>query len=167
MQRIVRGRAGRLLHQRARGIDPHPILVGRMPESTSAQHTFERDVIDHDLMRAVVSRLTTTLGTRLPGQAAAPVTLLLCFTGGSDLSKTRRLPEPSEPTEDLRNTCYRTPRITVVAEDLLADAPIRISLDLSREARLRAEPAMDRLAERFTGLRIGSASAFQRVSRPA
>ncbi|KUL62808.1 DNA polymerase Y family protein [Streptomyces sp. NRRL S-1521] len=177
VQRIVGGKAGRLLHQRARGIDPRPILAGRMPQSTSAQHTFERDVIDHDLMRAVISRLTTTLGTRLRsrGQAATSVTLLLRFAGGSDLSKTRRLPEPSAHTEDLRDACHRilrqhglqrgrVRRITVIAEDLLPDAPTQISLDPAREARLRAEPVMDRLAERFTGLRIGPASAFQRVS---
>lgn len=176
VQRIVGGRAGRTLHQRARGIDPRPILAGRMPESTSEQHTFERDVIDPDLMRAVVARLTATLGTRLRAreQAARSVALVLRFANGSDLSKSRRLPEPSAHTEDLRDMGYRilrqhglqrgrVRRITVVCEDLVDDAPTQISLDPTREARLRAEPVIDQLAARF-GSRIGPASAFLRVS---
>ncbi|MFD4478237.1 hypothetical protein ACFWPU_19275 [Streptomyces sp. NPDC058471] len=119
---------------------PRSILAGRMPESTSAQHVFERDVIDPDLMRAVVARLTATLGTRLCAreQAARSVALVLRFASGSDLSKSRRLPEASAHTEDLRDMGYRilrqhglqrgrVRRITVVAEDLVASAPTPVS----------------------------------------
>ncbi|MEU5436406.1 hypothetical protein AB0G73_23930 [Streptomyces sp. NPDC020719] len=179
VMRILGGRAGRLVHERARGIDRRVITPGRMPESTSARFDFDRDMLDGPAVRAVLSRLTATLGTRLRerGQAARGITLALRMADRADLARTQRLTAPTGHTEDLRATTYkimdsyalqraRIRRITLTAEDLVAaeHAPTQLSIDPLREVQLRAEPVLDRLTARYGPGTIGPASAFLRVS---
>ncbi|WP_331725353.1 hypothetical protein [Streptomyces zaomyceticus] len=107
--RVLGGKAGRILRDRARGIAPRAITARRMPESTSAFHAFDRDVYDPVLVRAALPDLVTTVGQRIRGreQIARKLTLAVRFADGSTVERTRALPQPSAHTDDLKVTVLR------------------------------------------------------------
>ncbi|MFI9569377.1 DinB/UmuC family translesion DNA polymerase [Streptomyces rishiriensis] len=123
--------------------------------------------------------LTVQLGhlLRRRGQAARGLTLVLKFAGGTTWEKTRRLPEPSAHDDDLRTLAYRLMdaaglqrgRLTGLAlkgEDLVDADQVaeQISLDDTREARLVAEAAVDRVRDKFGVGVIGPAAVFRCAS---
>lgn len=177
--RLLGGRTGRLAADRARGIDPRPVVPRTLPASASVRHGFDRHVLDGADARAALLDLVVRLAQllRRRGQAARALTLTLTFAGTSRWEKTRRLPVPSAHDDDLRILAYqlmdaaalqrgRLIAIAVRGEDLV-DAGLvaeQISLDGAREDRLVAEAAVDRIRDKF-GLRvIGPASVFRRAS---
>ncbi|MFF9908956.1 hypothetical protein ACF1G2_00005, partial [Streptomyces sp. NPDC013457] len=107
--RILGGKAGRTLRNRARGIDPRAVAVQRMPESTSASFGFERDMLDPVIVRAALLDLAVTLGDRIRGrdQIARGLTLEVRLAGGGTTQRTRRLPQPSAHTDALRTAAMR------------------------------------------------------------
>ncbi|MFW3470219.1 DNA polymerase thumb domain-containing protein [Streptomyces microflavus] len=124
VQRIVGGRTGRLLHERAKGIDRRAVVPSDLPYSTSAQRRFPIDTLDPAAVRAALLSLAVELGDRLRNrqQAARTVTLTVTLTGYSQITRSRRLESgPSAHTDDLRQTLY----------DLYADCG-------SQRARIRA-----------------------------
>lgn len=164
VQRILGGRAGRLLRERARGIDPRPVTPTGLPDSTRERRTFDADVIDADTVRGALLGSAVALGDRLRRreQIAGALTLEVAFSDGSTLARTRQLPEPSGHTDDLRAGVYRmydalglqrarVRGVTVTAHRLTAagSAGGQISLDRVRENRLRAEPVMDEVNAKF------------------
>ncbi|WP_228978546.1 hypothetical protein [Streptomyces sp. DH12] len=85
--RILGGKAGRTLRNRARGIDPRgPVLV-----------------------RAGLLDLIVTLAERIRRreQVARKVTVSVRLTDGSTVDRTRVLPQASAHTEDLRAVVFR------------------------------------------------------------
>jgi DNA polymerase-4 len=101
----------------------------------------------------------------------------LKFAGGTSWEKTRRLAEPSAHDGDLRQLAYQLMdaaglqrgRLTGIAlrgEDLIdADRVAhQISLHDTREARLLAEQAMDRIRDKYGPAAIGPAAVFRRAS---
>nr|WP_306425515.1 hypothetical protein [Streptomyces hilarionis] len=96
---------------------------------------------------------------------------MLTFAGGTSWEKTRRLAEPSAHDDDLRTLAYRLMDAAGSAADLkgedLADADQvaeQISLDDTREARVVAEAAVDRVRAKFGPRVIGPAAVFRRAS---
>ncbi|MFH8939521.1 DinB/UmuC family translesion DNA polymerase [Streptomyces griseosporeus] len=179
VQRLLGGRAGRTAADRARGIDPRPVVPRALPASASVRHRFERHVLGGADVRAALLTLVVDLGLllRRRGQAARALTLQLAFAGGGQWEKTRRLPEPSAHEEDLRALAYqlmdaaglqrgRLTTITLRGEDLLDADQVaeQISLDTGREARLVAEQAVDRVRAKFGPGIIGPARVFPRAS---
>ncbi|MEV6357947.1 DNA polymerase Y family protein [Streptomyces hydrogenans] len=178
--RLLGGRKGRLLRDRARGIDPRTITAHRMPESTSAHTAFRRDETDAASVRAAVLDLVATVGERIRrrDQVARKVTLTVGLAGGASVTRTRTLPAASGHTEDLRSAAYRildglalqrarVRRIVLTAEDLTAaeEGPgTQLSLDPEREARLRIEPVLDRLNARWGHPVVRPAAAYRNVS---
>ncbi|WP_079188813.1 DinB/UmuC family translesion DNA polymerase [Streptomyces sp. CB02009] len=178
--RVVGGRAGRTLRQRARGIDPRAVVPLRRPESTSARHDFQRDMLDPVLVRAALLDLVAELAERLRarGQIARGLTLSVRLADGARVERTRKLPTPSGHTEDLRTAVWRSwdalafqrarvRRVTVTAEELTAaeDGPgTQLSLDPEREARLRIEPVLDKLNARWGHTVVRPAGAYRHAS---
>ena len=164
VQRILGGRAGRLVHERAHGVDPRPVTPSEPPHSLAGHHDFDRDTLDAATVRAALLTIVVGLGDTLRDrrQAARALTLTVTFADRSRLIRSRTLPEASAHTEDLRLAAYRAfdslglqrarvRGVTLRAERLAParDTGRQISLDRARENRLRAEPAVDRANRRF------------------
>ncbi|MFD8766105.1 DNA polymerase Y family protein [Streptomyces mirabilis] len=179
VQRLLGGRAGRQAADRARGIDPRPVIPRALPASASVSHTFPRHTLDGAAVRAALLDLVVTLAHQLRGrgQAARGLTLTLRFAGGTTWEKTRRLPEASAHDDDLRTLAYRLidaaglqrgrlTGITLKGEDLIAADQVaeQISFDGAREARLVAEEVSDRIRAKFGPGAIRPATTLLRVS---
>lgn len=179
VQRLLGGRPGRLAADRARGIDPRPVVPRTLPSHATVRSTFPRHTLDGADVRAAlldtVVRLAMMLRQR--HQAACALTLTLRFASGSTWTKTHRLTEPSHHDDDLRTAAYqlmdaaglqrgRLTGLTLRGEDLLdADQVARqLSLDTAREARLMAEAALDRVRDKYGPDAIGPAAALRRAS---
>lgn len=178
VQRLLGGKAGRLAADRARGIDPRPVVPRALPATASVRHRFDEHTLDGAAVRAALLDLVVRLGTRLRsrGQAARALTLSLQFAGGG-WDKTRRLTAPSAHEDDLRQLAYqlmdaaglqrgRLTGLALKGEDLVdaGQAPRQLSLDDSREARLAAETVIDRVRDKFGPRVIGPAAVFRRAS---
>ncbi|WP_217238278.1 hypothetical protein [Streptomyces sp. AC555_RSS877] len=179
VQRLLGGRAGRLAADRARGIDPRPVVPRTLPAAVTVRRAFDRQILDGAEVRAALLALVVRLGLllRRREQVARALTLNLRFAGGTSWEKTRRLPEPSAHDDDLRALAYQLMdaaglqrgRLTALAlrgEDLVdADRVARqISFDDAREDRLVAEAAIDRVRDKFGPGVIGPATVFRRAS---
>ncbi|MEU8526466.1 hypothetical protein AB0C77_12840 [Streptomyces sp. NPDC048629] len=177
--RILGGKAGRILRDRARGIDPRTVTASRMPDSTTAATAFPTDTLDPAVVRAALLDLVVTLGGRIRrrDQVARALTLTVRLADGSTVTRTRALDRPSHHTEDLRTTAMRIldaygfqrarlRRLTLTAEDLRpADTGpgTQLSLDAGREDRLRLEPVLDRINARWGRRLAGPAGAYRKA----
>ncbi|MFF0736448.1 hypothetical protein ACFYVK_33155 [Streptomyces chartreusis] len=177
--RLLGGRAGRTAVDRARGIDPRPVVPRALPAAATVRHAFTRHTLDGADARAALLETVVRLGLLLRGrdQAARALTLRLSFAGGGTWEKTRRLAEPSGHDDDLRLIAYQLMdaaglqrgRLTALAlkgEDLVdADqVATQITLDDARESRLIAEAAIDRVHGKFGPCIIGPATVFRHAS---
>ncbi|WP_435245155.1 DNA polymerase Y family protein [Streptomyces tendae] len=164
IQRVLGGRDGRLLQQRARGEDHRRVTPTALPRSTGESRHFERDILDGDLLRAAILDATVTIGARLRerDQAATALQLQLRFADRTLLVRSRKLPAATAHDADLRDSAYgifnglhlqraRVRAVTVRAEQLVdADTVAeQISLDRSEENVRLLETAVDRANRRF------------------
>lgn len=179
VQRLLGGTAGRAASERARGIDPRPVVPRELPASAAVSHGFPRQTLDGAEVRAALLDLVVRLGLllRRRGQAARGLRLTLRFAAGGSWEKTRRLAEPSGHDDDLRTLAYqlmdaaglqrgRLTGIGLRAEGLMDAEQVarQISLDEAREARLAAEEAADGIRDRFGPAVIGPAAVYRRAS---
>src|SRR5205085_5427973 len=76
LRRLLPGKVGRLLRDRARGIDPRPLELDVERISISTEETFERDVGDRDRLHDEVRRMARQVANHLAasGEAARTVT---------------------------------------------------------------------------------------------
>ncbi|BCM71213.1 hypothetical protein EASAB2608_06547 [Streptomyces sp. EAS-AB2608] len=173
VQRLLGKKAGRLAADRARGIDPRPVVPRALPASAAVRHRFTHHTLDGAMVRAALLDLVVRLGLQLRhrDQAGRAITLTLRFAGGTTWEKTRRLPEPSAHDEDLRTIAYqlmdaaglqraRLTGIALKAEDLIDADQVaeQITLDGARESRLVAEQAMDRIRDKYGPASVGPAT---------
>ena len=94
LARLLPGKVGRLLRDRARGTDPRPLE--HVTESVSIGHeeTFERDVSDREQLHDELRRMALRVADRLAesGQAARTVTTKLRYPDFSIRSRSTTLP---------------------------------------------------------------------------
>ncbi|MEU9663531.1 DNA polymerase Y family protein [Streptomyces chartreusis] len=179
VQRLLGGRSGRTAADRARGIDPRPVVPRGLPATATVRYAFARHTLDGSDARAALLEMVVRLGQllRRRGQAARALTLTLTFAGDGRWEKTRRLAEPSGHDEDLRLAAYQLMdaaglqrgRLTALAlkgEDLIDAEQVatQITFDDAREDRLIAEAAIDRVRDKFGPRVIGPAALFRRAS---
>jgi DNA polymerase IV len=91
---LVPGKIGRLLRDRAQGIDPRPLEVATESVSIGHEETFARDVADrrqlHDELRRMAQRVADRL--EATGQVARTVTTKLRYPDFSIRSRSTTLP---------------------------------------------------------------------------
>ncbi|HZO96054.1 MAG TPA: DNA polymerase IV [Gaiellaceae bacterium] len=91
---LVRGKVGRMLRDRARGVDPRVLELSTERSSISQEETFPRDVADrerlHDELRRMAARLAGHLRER--GQTARTVTTKLRYPDFSIRTRSTSLP---------------------------------------------------------------------------
>lgn len=179
VQRILGGRTGRLIHERARGIDRRAVVPTDLPYSASAQRRFPIDTLDPATVRAALLALAVELGDRLRNrhQTARTVTLTVTLAGRGQIIRSRRLDGgPSAHNEDIRQVLYdlyadcgfqraRIRAVTARCEQLqdAARTPEQLSLDPHRDDQLRAESAIDALNRRFGAGTVGPAAAYRQA----
>jgi DNA polymerase-4 len=72
---LLPGSVGRVLRDRARGIDPRGLELETEPVSVSSEDTFERDVTDRKTLHAEVRRLSEQVAERLRASGLAGRTI--------------------------------------------------------------------------------------------
>jgi DNA polymerase IV len=89
LRRILPGKNGRLLRERARGIDPRAVEQPGDAVSISHEETFERDVTDVERLRGEVRRMSARVAERLVslGHAARTVSVKVRYTDFSIRSR--------------------------------------------------------------------------------
>jgi DNA polymerase-4 len=101
LRALLPGKVGRLLRDRARGIDPRPLELGGEAISISHEETFEQDVADRSELHAELRRMAHRLGERLRarGQSARTVTTKLRYADFSICTRSTTLPVATDESE--------------------------------------------------------------------
>ncbi|MFH9968539.1 DNA polymerase thumb domain-containing protein [Streptomyces mirabilis] len=164
LQRLLGARAGRALHEHARGRDTTVVDPTPAPASLSTEHRFSRDELDPAAHRRILLALADDLGARLraTGQIATGVT---CTIRYADLTATRRsrtLPEATQHTVLLARAAYtlydslglqraRVRGIALRADALRPDdrATRQLTLDSGDDKPLAIEAVADRARARY------------------
>ncbi|MBA3364172.1 MAG: DNA polymerase IV [Actinobacteria bacterium] len=94
LRSIAPGKVGRLLRDRARGVDARPIELGGEPVSISQEETFERDVLDRSRLHAELTTMATRVAENLTlgGRTARTITTKLRYPDFSIRSRSQTLP---------------------------------------------------------------------------
>ncbi len=98
---LLPGSVGRLLRDRARGIDPRDLELQVEPVSVSAEDTFPRDISDRELLHDEVRRLADLVAARLgsSGLAGRTVTAKLRYADFSIRTRSTTLPAGVDAAE--------------------------------------------------------------------
>ena len=133
LQRTL-GATGTHVHRLAWGKDPRPVTVTRQEKSIGAEETFASDVADDDTLRAELLRLShrTAAHLRSAQLRAAGVSLKLRYADFSTLTRSRRLPEPTDSAHAVYMAACQL-------LESLGDRPLSVRLIGIRAERL--EPA--------------------------
>ena len=92
LRRLLPGKLGPLLRDRARGIDPRPLELSSETVSVSAEETFERDIQDVERLHDELRRLSELVAERLGGQTGRTVTTKVRYPDFSIRSRSTSLP---------------------------------------------------------------------------
>jgi DNA polymerase IV len=106
--RLLPGKLGPLLRDRARGIDLRPLELTSETVSVSAEETFERDIADIERLREELRRLSDHVAERLGGQTGRTVTTKVRYPDFSIRSRSTTLPvgiDDAERIWELACTC--------------------------------------------------------------
>ncbi|MBD0292595.1 MAG: DNA polymerase IV [Jiangellaceae bacterium] len=89
---------GRSLYRLARAEDDRPVIAERESKSVSVEETFDRDVTDPALLRALVGRMAARVARRLTrtGLSGRTVTLKARLHDFTTLSRSATLPAPTD-----------------------------------------------------------------------
>ena len=94
LRRLLPGKVGMILRDRARGQDPRPLEVASERVSVSSEETFAHDVEQLERLEAELRRLAESVGERLrrSGQTARTVTTKVRYPDFSIRSRSSTLP---------------------------------------------------------------------------
>jgi DNA polymerase-4 len=101
LRAVLPGQVGRLLRDRARGIDPRDLELDVERISISTEETFERDLSDRAMLHAELRRMADDVASYLhrDGLSARTVTTKLRYTDFSIRSRSTTLPTPIDEAE--------------------------------------------------------------------
>ena len=100
---LVSGKVGRMLRDRARGIDPRLLETSVERVSIGHEETFERDVADRETLVAELQRMSARVAARLAarGDAARTVTTKVRYPDFSIRSRSLTLPAGIDTAEEI------------------------------------------------------------------
>ena len=158
------GKAGLLLADRARGIDPTPVRAGRRDaKSISREVTFAEDVADLAELRRTLRDHAERVGAdlRRQGRRARTVTLKLRWADFTTLTRSRTLGRPVQLTDELaaagrglldeliaRERLRPVRLIGLGAANLVEDA---VQLGFAADAESRRAEGIDRALDAIRG----------------
>jgi DNA polymerase-4 len=101
LKRLLPGKVGRLLRDRARGIDPRPLETSSERVSISTEETFERDIADRDQLKDELRRMSARLAEHLQrsGEIARTVTTKVRYPDFSIRSRSTSIPVGTDDPE--------------------------------------------------------------------
>jgi DNA polymerase IV len=101
LRRLLPGKVGALLRDRARGIDPRPLETSSERISISTEETFERDIGDRDQLKDELRRMATSLSEHLvkKGETARTVTTKVRYPDFAIRSRSTSLPVGTDDPE--------------------------------------------------------------------
>jgi DNA polymerase-4 len=94
LRRLLPGKLGPLLRDRARGVDPRPLELASETVSISTEETFDRDIADQEQLQDEVRRMAERVAERLAkgGQTARTVTTKVRYQDFSIRSRSTTVP---------------------------------------------------------------------------
>ena len=94
LKRLLPGKVGEFLRDRARGIDPRGLETQTQRVSISTEETFERDIADVEQLRSELRRMSASLAEHLrgKGETARTVTTKVRYPDFSIRSRSTSLP---------------------------------------------------------------------------
>jgi DNA polymerase-4 len=103
------GRHGAELGNRARGIDPSPVVSGHAPKSIGHEHTFNVDVTERTGLDGTLLWLAESVAGRLRRHsvAAGGVQLKLRYEGFETLTRQTTLPHPTTDAQVMLEVVHR------------------------------------------------------------
>jgi hypothetical protein len=101
VRRLLPGKVGALLHDRARGIDPRPLETSSETISISHEETFDQDVADRGQLKAELRRMADSLSRHLAdsGLFARTITTKLRYQDFSIRSRSTTLPAATDDAD--------------------------------------------------------------------
>ena len=101
LRRLLPGKVGRLLRDRARGIDPRSLELSVEQVSIGHEETFERDVGEREKLHDELRRMAARVAARLTetGQSARTVTTKVRYPDFSIRSRSRTFPAGVDDAE--------------------------------------------------------------------
>ena len=154
------GEIGPKLQDRARGIDPRPVVPNAPAKSISAETTFDQDLSDLDMLSAWLLRLSEKVSARMKTKSIAGrrIVLKLKTHDHKIITRSTTLTSPTQMVDQIFATGYellsretrqdRHWRLIGIGVDDLSDGSHADTPDLAdpdRQRRHRLEHAMDAL----------------------
>src|SRR5262245_47365467 len=105
LRRLLPGKVGTMLRDRARGIDPRPLELSVERISISQEETFERDVVDLQTLHAELRRMSLGVAGYLErrGECARTVTTKVRYPDFAIRSRSTTLPAGIDDAETIGN----------------------------------------------------------------
>ena len=109
LRAVLPGQVGRLLRDRARGIDPRDLELDAERISISTEETFERDLRERHVLHAELRRMAEDVAAHLrrDGLSARTVTTKLRYSDFSIRSRSTTLPTPIDESERIGELACR------------------------------------------------------------
>jgi DNA polymerase-4 len=103
LRSVLPGKVGRLLHDRARGVDPRRLELGGERISISQEETFERDVEERERLHDELRRMAEALARKLraDGKTARTITTKLRYADFSIRSRSTSLSVGTDDGEEI------------------------------------------------------------------
>jgi DNA polymerase-4 len=101
LRRLLPGKVGVLLRDRARGVDPRPLETATERISISTEETFERDISDRDQLKDELRRMSSRLADHLrtKGETARTVTTKVRYPDFAIRSRSTSLPVGTDDSD--------------------------------------------------------------------
>lgn len=172
LTRAVGTAMGEHLHALANGHDPREVTPERQDKSLSAEHTFETDQTDQDVLATLLLDLADRVaaGLRRKELRASTVAIKVRYRDFTTITRSRTLPAPTDVAREIAG-CARellaanvgsgaaVRLLGVRADGLTADAAQQLTLTAADEPSWRAaEVAADVARDRFGAAAVRSAS---------